>query len=324
MHVSRLVGDWESAREYCDRGLALSPRHSWLLGLRSILECELGNFDLGETYLQRTIEVMRATTPGPNESEYQTPAWAIPMIGRIVGNAGRFDLAEESAQSVLSYPSCTLRLSSLRFALALIPVVRIDAADAELRYNDLAPLRGSVMSGDPLTIGMATMDLVFGLLAATMGQFDRAVKHFEDAISFCEGAGYRPELAWTCCDFSDALIQRNAAGDRQRAGSLLNQATIIASALGMKPLMERLAGNEARARGARDKSPEYPLGLTHREVEVLRLLAAGDSNREIAAGLVLSVRTVERHVANIYDKTDSRGRAEATAFAITNGLTTPT
>ena len=324
MHVSRLVGDWESAREFSDRGLALSPRHSWLLGLRSILEFELGDFELGETYLQRTMDVMLETAPGPNESEYQTPAWAIPTIRRITGDSGRFGLAEEAARSVLSYPSCTLRLSSLRFALALIPVVRNDAADAELRYNDLVPLRDSVMSGDPLTIGMATMDRVFGLLAATMCQFDQAVKHFDDAISFCEGAGYRPELAWACCDCADTLIQRKAAGDRQRADSLVSQATMIASELGMKPLLDRLIANKLGAKAEPDKSPDYPRGLSHREVEVLRLLAAGDSNREIAAGLVLSVRTVERHVANIYNKTDSRGRAEATAFAITNGLTTST
>lgn len=221
---------------------------------------------------------MLETAPGPNESEYQTPAWAIPAIGRITGDSGRFGLAEEAARSVLSYPSCTLRLSSLRFALALIPVVRNDAADAELRYNDLVPLRDSVMSGDPLTIGMATMDRVFGLLAATMRQFDRAVEHFDDAISFCESAGYRPELAWACCDCADALIQRKAAGDRQRADSLVSQATIIASELGMKPLLDRLIANKPGAKAEPDKSPDYPRGLSHREVEVLRLLAAGDSN----------------------------------------------
>jgi ATP/maltotriose-dependent transcriptional regulator MalT len=321
MHVSRLVGDWESAREFCDRGLASDPRHSWLLGLRSILEYELGDSEMGETYLQRAIDVMRETVPGPNESEYQTPAWAIPMIGRITGDPSRFDLAEEAAQSVLAYPSCTLRLSSLSCAQALMPVVRHDAVDAERRYNELSPLRDSVMTGDTLTIGMATMDRVFGLLASAFGQVGQGISHLDDAISFCENAGYRPELAWSCCDCAEALIQRNASGDRQRADTLLDKATDVARELGMKPLMDRLADNVIRAGSGHGSSPDYPCGLTHREVEVLRLLAAGDSNREIAAGLVLSVRTVERHVANIYGKTDSRGRAEATAFAFTNGLT---
>ena len=61
-------------------------------------------------------------------------------------------------------------------------------------------------------------------------------------------------------------------------------------------------------------------GLTAREIEVLRLVAAGDTNKEIANQLQISVATVERHLANVYAKIGVRGRAEATAFAITRGL----
>ena len=60
--------------------------------------------------------------------------------------------------------------------------------------------------------------------------------------------------------------------------------------------------------------------LSPREVEVLRLLAGGESNGQIAARLGLSINTVERHVVNIYRKIDARGRAEATAWAIRNGV----
>ncbi len=63
-----------------------------------------------------------------------------------------------------------------------------------------------------------------------------------------------------------------------------------------------------------------PGGLSRRELEVLRLLASGDSNAEIAHRLGLSVHTVERHVANIYRKIDARGRADATAYAVRRGL----
>jgi pimeloyl-ACP methyl ester carboxylesterase/DNA-binding CsgD family transcriptional regulator len=56
-------------------------------------------------------------------------------------------------------------------------------------------------------------------------------------------------------------------------------------------------------------------GLTAREVEVLRLVAAGKSNREISAALVLSVRTVERHIENIYLKTGAHSRTRATLYA---------
>ena len=57
----------------------------------------------------------------------------------------------------------------------------------------------------------------------------------------------------------------------------------------------------------------YADGLSEREVQVLRLIASGSSSREIGDSLVLSVRTVERHIANIYLKTETHGRAQVTA-----------
>jgi DNA-binding CsgD family transcriptional regulator len=61
-------------------------------------------------------------------------------------------------------------------------------------------------------------------------------------------------------------------------------------------------------------------GLSERETEVLCLVARGQSNVEIATELVLSVRTVEKHVANIYAKIGARGRADAATYALRNGL----
>jgi DNA-binding CsgD family transcriptional regulator len=61
-------------------------------------------------------------------------------------------------------------------------------------------------------------------------------------------------------------------------------------------------------------------GLSEREKEVLRLVARGQSNAEIATELVLSVRTVEKHVANIYAKIGARGRADAATYALRHGF----
>ncbi len=61
--------------------------------------------------------------------------------------------------------------------------------------------------------------------------------------------------------------------------------------------------------------------LTPCELQVLRLVAAGHSNREIANELILSVRTVERHINNLYAKVGARGKADATAYAFRHGLT---
>jgi DNA-binding NarL/FixJ family response regulator len=62
------------------------------------------------------------------------------------------------------------------------------------------------------------------------------------------------------------------------------------------------------------------LGLTERQIEVLRFLASGRTNREIALELDISVHTVDRHISTIYRRSGLRGRADATAFAMRNGL----
>ena len=61
-------------------------------------------------------------------------------------------------------------------------------------------------------------------------------------------------------------------------------------------------------------------GLSPRETDVLRLLAGGETNGQIAADLGISINTVERHVSNLYRKIDARGRADATAWAIRHGI----
>jgi pimeloyl-ACP methyl ester carboxylesterase/DNA-binding CsgD family transcriptional regulator len=66
--------------------------------------------------------------------------------------------------------------------------------------------------------------------------------------------------------------------------------------------------------------PPDASGLTPRELEVLRLVAGGETNAEIAHRLGLSVHTVERHAANLYRKIGARGRADATAYAVRRGI----
>ncbi len=153
-----------------------------------------------------------------------------------------------------------------------------------------------------------------------MGYMDRASNHFEDATAFCRRAGYRPELAWTCCDYSDALRERNEVGDRAKAMALLEEALTISTNLGMTPLIERVTERLERIQAQPSMAPAYPDGLTQREVEVLRLIAAGKTDREIAEELVIGVRTVSTHVGNILNKTNSANRTEAASYANQQGL----
>jgi DNA-binding NarL/FixJ family response regulator len=74
------------------------------------------------------------------------------------------------------------------------------------------------------------------------------------------------------------------------------------------------AGHRARRRR------EGPAGLTAREVEILRLLARGLSNKQIAQHLVISPKTVGKHVEHIYGKIDASTRATASLFAMQHGL----
>ena len=72
--------------------------------------------------------------------------------------------------------------------------------------------------------------------------------------------------------------------------------------------------------GLLGQSDGLPRGLTAREVEVLRLVATGKTNRDIAVELVISQHTVARHLQNIFAKLDVSSRAAATAFAFEHGL----
>lgn len=121
------------------------------------------------------------------------------------------------------------------------------------------------------------------------------------------------------------LLARRGRSDLPRARQLLERALAIYDQLGMQHHAARVRALLAQPHLAAVplRAPAYPDGLTEREVEVLPLIAAGRSNREIADELVLSVRTVERHITNLYGKIDARGKADATAYALGHGLAEP-
>jgi DNA-binding CsgD family transcriptional regulator len=103
-----------------------------------------------------------------------------------------------------------------------------------------------------------------------------------------------------------------ALGDPGSAQAELEAALTTFRSLGARPAADEVAALLAPA------GP--PAGLTPREVEVLRLVAAGRSNASVAAELVLSEKTVERHLSNIFAKLDVGSRTSAAAYAFEHGL----
>ncbi len=118
--------------------------------------------------------------------------------------------------------------------LALLVVHKGDQFAADRHYAYLLGQRSTMIAT------VISVDRLLGLLTHTRGDLEQASSHFEEGLPFCRKAGYRPELAWTCCDYADTLLQRNEPGDREKAMSLLDESLAISSELGMRPLMERV------------------------------------------------------------------------------------
>lgn len=219
-----------------------------------------------------------------------------------------------------------------------------DAEAAEALIG-LLPYAGEniVSAGAVISTGSAAHYL--GLLAATLGRPEDAAGYFEAALAMNRATGAGPFLARTQYHYAALLLgsakepERAAAQERSsQAAALLNEALSTARGAGMTRLAEQIADlisqhSPLGERGKTEHSAEAAAqvsstagaqssALTVRELEVLRWIVAGRSNREIAAILVLSVRTIDHHIANIYRKLDVRGRAEATAYALSQNIVT--
>ncbi len=128
--------------------------------------------------------------------------------------------------------------------------------------------------------------------------------------------GARTWLAHTAHEHGRMLLARGRLEDRARAESLLASAAALAEEIGMAALVARI-----RALGsARLTQVALPDGLSPREIEILRLVARGLSNREIGGELTISEHTAANHVRSILRKTGSVNRTEAASYAHRRGL----
>jgi DNA-binding CsgD family transcriptional regulator/tetratricopeptide (TPR) repeat protein len=215
-------------------------------------------------------------------------------------------------------PNDAIRIASLAY-LAEVCAWLGDTRRAPTLQNALRPYAQRCIVFGAHTASLGSAARLLGLLAATLEQWDAAQQHFEFALGFDERSGGPPWLARTRCDYATALLQRHGSGDSDLAHTLAAAALEEARSLGLRGIEERaLALERQLAAGA--GSPGRTAGLSSREVQVLRLVASGKTNQEIAAVLCRSPATVAIHVRNILGKTQSANRAEAAAFAARHGL----
>jgi DNA-binding CsgD family transcriptional regulator len=180
-----------------------------------------------------------------------------------------------------------------------------DVAEARRAAAELAEIAaafGTEVLGGMAAHAQGAVELAEGRPDAALEPLRRAFRVWHAVGAPYIAARLRVLIAHAC----------RALGDRDTAALELDLARQVFAELGAAPDLAALDAPGA----ARDT----PAGLSPRELEVLRLVAAGKTNKAIAKQLFLSEKTIDRHVSNIFAKTNVASRAAATAFAYQNGL----
>jgi DNA-binding NarL/FixJ family response regulator len=208
-------------------------------------------------------------------------------------------------------------------ALELLALAQIALGAVDQAIQNCAELQSlaTAVGTEPLR---AAASLIEGEVAAVRGDHETARRRFEDAVDLYKHNGALFETARARLSLARALLalRRNQAA-RQQA----RKAQDVLLRLGAVREADRAATLLRDIEAAPDEQIALTPGvvdLTPREMEVLGLIAVGKSNQQIATILVLSVRTVERHICNIYAKIGVSGtvaRASATAYALHHSLT---
>jgi len=233
----------------------------------------------------------------------------------------REEARKEYEQLVCDFPAMP-RDGRWHYSLVYLTEVCValaDAARAPMLYQLLLPYAGRTIVLGTAIACCGSADRYLGLLASTMGRWPDAQRHFEAALAMNERIGARVALANTQYDYAALLLARGESGDRERAAALLKASLESAREIGMRALEERTAArlNEL---GPAPSSATADDDLTGREADVLRLIAIGRSNADIATVLSISLNTVATHVRNILAKTGCANRTEAAAYAMRRGL----
>ncbi|MET9901419.1 AAA family ATPase [Streptomyces sp. NPDC006446] len=321
------LGQWDDAVEAARNalGIGLSGKSSGV-GAARLAPVALARGDLVEAGRQLAAARGHFGTHDP------MPQHSLPLLGTTIGLAadeGRLLDARNALEQALDtgFPPGTQR-----YAWPLLLAAATAEADARGlpaagpgRAPTLERIRAAaktLATGAPIWVAHA--DWVRAELQRAEGV--STPEQWFEVVSDLEPLERPYDLARVRLRLAEALLLTGADDDeRVRATELLRLARAAADHLGARPLADAVALLAQRARltlehapersGAASADPAVALGLTSRERDVLRLVAAGRSNRQIAEELFISPKTASVHVSNILAKLDVSGRGEAAALA---------
>jgi DNA-binding CsgD family transcriptional regulator len=230
------------------------------------------------------------------------------------GDPGRAaDLAERHLRQ-LSQSNKTERAQ----VLELLVRAATETGVLERARSALAELEGLAAQMDTAPL-RASASLAAGWLAVAEGQADAARRHFEDSVDWFHRSGAPYETARTRIELARVLGE---LGQPAAARDELRRAMTVLTGMNAAHDLSQARRLEGRlTQGPREHAGRARTGgLSRRELEVVRLIAAGLGNQAIAERLGISEHTVHRHVANVLDRLDVPSRSAAVARAAQLGL----
>jgi DNA-binding CsgD family transcriptional regulator len=261
-------------------------------------------------YQQAELHRLRGEFAKAEDAYRQASRWGRepqPGLARLRLAQGQVDTAQAAIRRVVDEASDRAMRANLLAGYVEIMLAAGDVAAARAAADELSAIAGDL--GAPLLGAMAAhaQGAVLqgeGDLPAALAALRRAWMAWQELEVPYEAARVRVLVGLACREL----------GDQEGAELELDAARRVFQQLGAAPDLARVQAL-SQIRAAKKAG-----GLTAREVQLLRLVAAGKTNRAIAAELVLSERTVDRHVSNIFTKLGVSSRAAATAYAYEHQL----
>jgi DNA-binding CsgD family transcriptional regulator/tetratricopeptide (TPR) repeat protein len=312
-----VAGEWERARALLD-----PVRHFLAKPMRERAQHRLGLLARWQGEAELAWALVRETLPGgPSASPesvwfYETLATMQPLAAGLALDAGHTDTARTwlgARDRSLAYSGALLGHAERDLLWARYHWAVGDAEGAREHAE-----RALVRATEPRqTLALVAAQRLLGALATEAGRYAEAQTFLEHALRIGDSIAAPFERALTLL----ALAELQAAtGEHDTAMVTLGVVRSLCTPLGAQPTLARADALAARLTATPDTPPVYPAGLSVREVEVLRLLALGRTNREIGETLFLSERTIDAHVRNILTKTNMDNRAAAARWAAEHRL----